>query len=148
MDTPLSIREIIIKKYHEKKTQIQISLDTDIPRSTISGIIKRYKESGQIGAQRNGKCGRKRKLSDRIDRALAKQALLNPKATSRTIQTAVGLNAMNVSLNTIKRSLIRSGLSSYRPLISPSLSKRQKDVRYKWCKLYEKWDVFLWKKVE
>ena len=148
MDTPESIRRLILIKFREKKTQQQISNETNVPQSTISRILKRYKENGEISAQRKSRCGRKRKLSDRLNRSIKNASIRNPRATARDIQSEVGMGALDVSIDSIKRSLRRSGLTTYRPLKSPALSRKQQRTRYLWCKVHENWTVVDWKKVK
>lgn len=147
MDTPPSVRQLIIQLFHEGKTQMDISKLVKVNQSTVSRIIRRFTTTGNAGPTRTGKCGRKRLLSSRTDRLLARQSVINPKATAADIQASSGGEALNVSLSTIKRSLRRSGRLAFRPVKSPSWTLAQMRVRLHWAQEQQFKSVGEWKKV-
>lgn len=147
MDTPLSIRQLIIAKYQENIPQIIISQQLNVPKSTVNDILKKFRQGGAEGPSRRGKCGRTRVFTVKDDRRLALASSKHPQATARQLQHAVGGVASEVSLPTIRRSLVRSGKLAYRPLKSPLLSKSQMNVRLRWARAHAHWTVDTWKKV-
>jgi transposase len=146
MDTPVNIRELIVLKYEEGHTQKRISQDLHVPTSTVYDIVKHYRMSGETGNQRYH-CGSERLLSTRDDRVLRRACDGNPHATARQLQAAVGGKVSEVSISTVKRSLLLSGRPAYRPLKSPALSPSQMAVRLEWCLTHQFWTVNDWKKV-
>ena len=147
MDVPVEIRRLIVNYHMEGMSCRKIAETLHRPKSTVIDIVRRYKEGGIIQTLRVGRCGRPSLLSYRDERALVRESVANPRLTAREIQSNVGGIALNVSLNTVKRSLIRHGRCSYRPMKSPSLNSAQCKVRLQWCKRYETWDALKWSKV-
>jgi transposase len=76
-----------------------------------------------------------------------KKSVDNPHMTAREIRVSVGGSVAQVSINTVKRSLIRQGRFAYRPRKSPSLSTAQRNVRLRWCQQHRDWSAEQWKKV-
>ena len=148
MDTPLSVREIIFQHYQTSQyTQQQIADMVHCPRSTVRDIIHHFQSTNILDIQRKGRCGRKKLLSIRDERAIVRRSIANPRLTAREIQADVGGRVGRVSVETIKRSLRRSGLRSYRPTKSPSLDSRKMAVRLRWCRTYQHWNATQWQKV-
>lgn len=147
MDTSLVVRKLVIQKYLQKLTQSDIAQQLNVCQSTVSRLISRYKSSGTLTALRKGKCGRKRLLSARTDRLLARASKKNPRATAADIQKTVGGDANMVSLCTIKRSLRRSDRLAYRPNKSPQWNASQMRVRLQWCLEHRYMSIEDWKKV-
>ncbi len=103
IDTSLAVRKLVIEKSLQGLTQSEIAQQLNLCQSTVSRLIARYKSSGTLTPLRKGKCGRKRLLSARTDRLLARASKKNPRATAADIQKTVGGDANMVSLCTIKR---------------------------------------------
>lgn len=146
-DTPENIRQLIIDKFQSHISQSQISRDLNVPKSTVSDIVKKYKQTGQVTSSRGHCGGHNKRLSDRDDRAIAREAQINPQSTAREIQASVGGNVSQVSISTVKRSLRKSGKISYRPLKAPRLNKSQMTVRLQWARRHQNWTVDQWKQV-
>ena len=148
MDTPQAIRDAIIAHHQTGLyTQKQIGDMLDRSRSTIRNIIKNFHRNGTSSVQRKGQCGRKRLLSTRDQRAIARVSQANPCFTAREVQAEAGGNAAAVSIDTIKRSLRRSGLKSYRPSASPCWTAAQRAARLRWCREHQHWSQDQWRKV-
>ena len=103
--------------------------------STVQRIIKRFKENNNALPSRKGKCGRKKLLSPTADRRLARISIKNPRLTANAIQNEAGGDALNVSTNTIKRSLRRSAFQAHRPLAAPFLNESRMSIRRDWADL-------------
>lgn len=147
MDTPYAKRELVILLYNQKVKQITISNHLNIPSSTVNDIIKRYKSTGNIEANRGSCGGHNRLLSIRNDRLIARECQKNPQLTARQLQATIGTSLPPVSLSTFKNSLRRSGKMAYRPLVSPRLSKKQMKIRLEWARQHQYWTVNQWKRV-
>jgi transposase len=79
--------------------------------------------------------------------AIACISQLNPSFTAKEVQAEVGGTASSVSVDTIKRTLRRAGLKSYRPCASPHLDAAKRATRLKWCREHEHWSREQWRKV-
>lgn len=147
MDTPHAIRELIIHHHQQGVSARRISSIVNVPWSTVKDLIKRYKETGAISTTRKGNCGRKRKLGPRTERLLARYSVRNPRATARELQAEIGGQAVSVHVNTVKRSLRRSGRNAYAPRVSPSLNKAQRCTRLCWGRQHRGWTEQQWRQV-
>ena len=143
MDTSLAVRKLVIEKSLQGLTQSEIAQQLNLCQSTVSRLIARYKSSGTLTPLRKGKCGRKRLLSARTDRLLARASKKNPRATAADIQKTVGGDANMVSLCTIKR----SDRLAYRPNQSPHWKPSQMRVRLQWCLEHRYMSIEDWKNV-
>ena len=146
-DIPATICDLVIANQQEGLSQRQLANNLNLAQSTVSTIIQRHKRTGNSTQNRIGRCGRKKILSVRDSRLIRRESLKNPRATAMQLRSAVGGRVANVSVSTVRRELRRSGLVSYRPVKSPSLSAAQMRVRLEWCRLREHWTVDMWKKV-
>ena len=138
---------VITQLAQENRTIRSTAEAVNMPTSTVGGIVKRFRNNGQTSANRVGRCGRKRKLSPCTVRKLGRASQANPQASARDIQETVGGSALNVHVNTVKRSLRSSGRLTYRPVKAPSLSAKQCRVRLQWCRQYKDWTQEQWLRV-
>jgi hypothetical protein len=147
MDTPATTCKLIIRKVNDGMTQRAISAQLHLSQSAVARAVIRYKKTGKFAALRHGRCGRRLSLSVRTTRLLARASVQNPRASAREVQTTVGGNASNVSLSTVRRSLVRSGRLAFRPVKSPAWTNAQMLTRLQWVRKYRGWSVDHWKKV-
>jgi transposase len=148
MEVPYAIRCQIIQHFNAGLyTQRQISEMVFVSTSTVNYIIKQYRQTGQIESRGKERSGRPRKLGPRDERALRRHSLENPRATARQCQQEVGGELTTVSISTVKRSLIRLGRITQRPLYAPCLTESQKRTRKTWCEKYRHWSDEQWLKV-
>lgn len=143
MDTSLAIRQLVLNKRQCGKTIRAISEEVSLPKSTVSDIIC----TGRIESRRKGKCGRKKKLTNRGERMLARTSSAKPLLSARQIKQEHERICKNISVRTIQRSLKNSGQLAYRPVCSPRLSKGQMNVRLEWARRHLHWSVEDWSKV-
>jgi transposase len=125
--------ERIIGAYLNGVKQITISVQLDIPASTVNDTIKRYKEKGSvIPAKRPG---RPKKFSQHDKRALQRIIREDRFASlgSVTNQLNTKLNT-SLHINTIRKYIHSDNIYSYVARRKPSLTKRHKKNRLKWCK--------------
>jgi transposase len=147
MDTPTVICKRIVTKRKAGMSQRAIAKELNVSQSAVARVMKRYNKTGELKVQRQGKCGRKRKLSARTVRMLSRKSAENPRSTARELQASVCGELATVSLSTVKRSLARSGIVSHRPVKSPSWTSDQMKVRFQWAKAHQNWSVQQWEKV-
>jgi len=118
-----------------------------LTRWTVGRIIRQYRQTGTIAAQRVGHCGRPRSLSVQASRHLRRLAVRNPQMTAHNLRHEAGPETSAVSLDTVRRTLRRSGLLTYRPVRCPTLSGKAKYVRLQWAREKQHWDSAKWKTV-
>ena len=84
-DTPNEVRAKIIALWeHADKSTRQIADDLGLVQSTVSRIIKRYRETGSHQSDRE-LCHRPRKTNERDDRVLLRISVKKPHASSLEI---------------------------------------------------------------
>ena len=105
----------------------------NISRYGVTRIIQRLTTTSLTTANRIGHCGRRRALPIQTTRLLRRTSVSEPYLTARELQKSVGGEAANVSVDTVKRELRRSGLISYRPKAAPSLGRVQKQTCLMWA---------------
>jgi len=147
MDTPANIRNLIIQHHNDGKKQREIGRIFNLHHTTVGRIVKQQQASGSTAVKRRGKCGRPQALSDQAQRLLKRTCQVAPHLTAREVQQCAGGDAVNVSINTIKRSLRRSGLFTYRPVPAPLLNPARKRQRFNWANQYAIWGVADWANV-
>lgn len=147
MDVPQDVRNLLVAHHEAGHSWRRIAEMVNMPKSTVSNILRRYRETGSAQAMRVGRCGRPRSLSERDERALARASTVNPKLTAREIRSTVGGRVAAVSVSTIKRALRRQGRYAHRPRKSPSLTTAQQKARLQWCRKHSGWEVEKWRKV-
>jgi transposase len=147
MDTPLRIRELVIQHHHQGKSTRAISSLLNISKSSVNDLVRKYIERRSLEATRRGKCGRKKKLGAHDERILRRASVASPQATSRQLQAGCGGVISQVSLRTVRRTLVKLGQLSYRPLKSPNLTPSQCRVRLQWARDHRNWTLDKWRKV-
>ena len=65
------------------------------------------------GADRIGKCGRKRKTTPRIDRKIVNMAKNDPRASCKKLATIMQAEGIEVHRKTINRRLLEVGMKAY-----------------------------------
>ena len=147
MDTPASMCKLVIVKVNEGLNQRCIANQLLLSQSAVARIILRYNKTKQFHLVRKGRYGRRRLLSLKTEHYLARESQKNPRASARQIQRTVAGEAAAVSINTIKRALVRSGRLAFRPVKSPSWTEKQMKFRLEWALKYRNWSVYHWKHV-
>jgi transposase len=124
----------------------QIAASTNKSRSSVWKTWKRVQNTGSF--KDASRSGRPRKLNER-DRRVVVGILRN--STSKTAEAirreAAAHHNMNVSTQTIRRSLKQAGYASYVKKKRPFLTKKHKQARLKWAKEHRTWTVDEWRNV-
>ena len=95
MDTPFAVRKLIIEKYQQNVSQVTISSQLNVSTSSVNNIICHFRRTGKIEVSHSGKCGRRRILSTRDERKIARASTSHPEATARQLQQMVGGSVTN-----------------------------------------------------
>ena len=128
MDTPTSLKELIIVHHESRMSSYQIAVIKHLLRSTVRDVIKRLQAHGSVESYRKGKCGRKRILRDRDRRAISSTIKINPRLTAREIREEVAGADATVSLDTIKRESRLQGRRAHWPKAAHFLTAPQQKV--------------------
>ena len=79
MDIPITKRaEIFSLAKHSNFSQREIAELYNVSRKTVSVILKRYNETGQVGNNRKGRCGRKSKIDQEARQLIFEESIRDP----------------------------------------------------------------------
>ncbi|CAI9549970.1 unnamed protein product, partial [Staurois parvus] len=110
-----------------------ISWLLNIPRSTVSGIITKWKQLGTTATQ--PRSDRPRKMTERGQRMLKctvrRSRQLSAESIAKDLQTSCGLQ---ISTTTVRRELHGMGFHGRAAASKPSITKRNAKRRMQWCK--------------
>jgi transposase len=147
-DTPLATRNQVIALHcHTSKTVREIAVDLSISKSAVDRIIHHWRETGEVGSGKVGRCGRKSKLTVRDKAAIVREAVKDPRKTAREIKAHNPAICNAVSIQTIQRALKSGGLKAYRPFGVPSLTPLRRRDRLQWARQHAFYDESDWKLV-
>lgn len=145
--TPRKRSKIVTLSEIEGKSLRNIASQCDVSVASVSRIVKAYREKGSFSPQRKGKCGRKRKTTQRDDKMLLRISVKNPKLTSSDIQKELSTFNVDISSSTVRRRLINAGRRARKPIRKQLLTNAMKKKRMKWAKDYKNWTEEHFKKV-
>jgi transposase len=135
---------LIIGLYHEKKKAAYIAHTFNLKERAVRDVIKRYQGTGS-GLPRKH-TGVKRKIVERAERSLVRDAEKEPAMTFEQPRVHLASVGVNVSLWTVSSEVRRLDYRSYAAANKPALTKCQKEARVKWTKEYANWTLEQWKK--
>ena len=110
----------------------EISRKCDISRRTVKRIQDKLKNGLPLCVRRQGKCGRKKKITPKNERMLVKIVKESRFATCSAITSKLNEVGINVATITVRRSLHGLGIRSRRPAQKPKLTKAQRKKRLDW----------------
>lgn len=148
--TSVAVRDLVISAWEDKENGEQsssaLSRRFNLPRTTIQGIIKRYKESGTV-ADKKGR-GRKSALTVRETREIVRKVKLNPFLSAPKLQKIIEDDFEKVvSSQTVRNYIHREGLRARTPRKKPFISKTNKKKRLQFARKHVKKPVEYWKRV-
>ena len=114
----------------------------DIPRSTVSDIIRKWKRLGTTATQ--PRSGRQRKITERGQRLLRHMVCKSRQRSAESI--AKGFRAstgINVSTKTVWRELHGMGFHGRAAACRPHITKFNAKRPMEWCKAHRHWTVFI-----
>ena len=143
----LQLREKIIDFYKNGEGYKKISRRLNVSRKTIRSIIVKFKKTNTV-ATLPGR-GRKSKISNKTARYLKMEVKRNPRVKPKTLQDSLLKSGVEVSVETIRRSLRKEGVNGRIPRRTPLLKKRHKTARLKFARGHVDkpaifWDKILW----
>lgn len=139
-------RGTVIGCHRCNKSVREISSLLDIPRSTVSGIIAKWKRLGTTATQ--PRSGRPRKVTERGRRVLRRIVRKSRQSSADSItaefQTSSGIN---ISTKTVRRELHGMGFHGRAATCKPYITKHNAKRRMEWCKARRHWTLEQWKRV-
>ncbi|CAI9564104.1 unnamed protein product, partial [Staurois parvus] len=123
-----------------------ISWLLNIPRSTVSGIITKWKQLGTTATQPPS--GRPRHMTGRgqrmLKRTVRRSRQLSAESIAKDLQTWCGLQ---MSPTTVRRELHGMGFHGRAAASKPSITKCNAKRRMPWCKARRHWNLEQWRGV-
>ncbi|CAI9624324.1 unnamed protein product, partial [Staurois parvus] len=120
------------------KSICDISWLLNIPRSTVSGIITKWKQLGTIETQPPS--GRPRKLTERsqrmLKRTVRRSLQLSAESIDKDLQTSCGLQ---ISTTTVCKELHGMGFHGRAAASKSYITKCNAKRRMQWCKAHRRW---------
>ncbi|CAI9544551.1 unnamed protein product [Staurois parvus] len=117
-----------------------ISWLLNIPRSTVSGIITKWKQMGTTATQPPS--GRPRKMTERsqhmLKHTVCRSQQLSAESIAKDLQTSCGLQ---VSTTTVCRELHGMGFHGRAAAFKPYITKCNAKHRMQWCKAQRHWTL-------
>ncbi|CAI9545654.1 unnamed protein product, partial [Staurois parvus] len=121
------------------KSICDISLLLNIPRSTVSGIITKWKQLGTTATQPPS--GRPRKMTERehmLKRTVRRSRQLSTESIAKDLKTSCGLQ---ISTTTVHRDLHEMGFHGRAAASKPYITKCNKKRRMQWRKARHYWTL-------
>ena len=135
--TPIFAREMAVRLLNQNYSQVEISKNTGIPRSTVGNIISKYKRDGLVRPSVSS--GRPPKISIYSIfslRLLGRLSNACPFLTSKRLKNEWS-QGHKISTRTVRRYLQNMGLKGRVAAKKPILSKANKTARFEWCKNHQ-----------
>ena len=117
----------------------EIEIKTGLSRSTIFGIIKKFKSTGNYT---NATPQRKRILDTRLLRRLQRELQKAPRAPLADITNS---SRLNISRATIYRGIKKLGYNSRIARVKPYHTPESRRARLRWCKHRKRWNLMDWR---
>ena len=135
----------IVGLFKGKFKQSKIVEILDHPKSTVSAIIKKYREQGLTTTA--SRSGRPKSLTNRDNRHLVKVVKENRNKTLEEITENFN-TVMNISVSsrTIQRTLHEMGYSGHAAKKKPFISEQNRKKRFGWCRMHKNWTTE-WKNI-
>ena len=118
----------------------KIKLVTGLPKSTITFIIRRFKNSQNHEYKKTTRTGRPRKLNQRAERHLVRSLNQDPFATLATLSTP-SKSGYRLHYNTVRQYLAKNEYYAFRPRRKPYLTQMHKQNRLKFARRMQHWKL-------
>lgn len=138
-------RQLIVDHVFDGKSYAEVSQLLKCSKSTVSKVVKKFKEIGSLKNQKRS--GRPRKTSPREDRKLIKHLKKNRFVTSSKLNSEWHKDGVDVSDITVRRRLAEKKYSFCKAKKKPLLTTKHKKDRLKWAKEHKSWSIEQWKQV-
>jgi transposase len=141
----LDLRSKIISAYNDGEGYRKVSKRFAVPISTVRAIVKKNK-THRVIANLPGR-GRKTKISAKLRRKMVRDVKANPFKTTKAILKDLADSGVNVSRQTVQRTLHNSGLRGCRPRKTSLLKSRHIKARLNFAKAHLDNPVSFWRSV-
>lgn len=140
-------REEVISLHKQGYGYKKIAKRLNISRDTIGSIVRKFKAKGTV--ERLPGRGRKRLLSATAVRYLRRKVEKNPRVTAEELRQDMSEGGIQVSSQTIRRTLRNDGFHARTPRRTPLLTPKHKKSRLQYAKNHVDkpqrfWDTVLW----
>src|SRR6266542_3404994 len=133
------VRAITLLEEGYSSREVAAKLERNIDHTTILWLNKKYKETGKV--KNKPFPGRPRKLTERDERSIVRKILKRECNTAVDIQKTLRTEGeLEVSANTIRRTLQRNRLVSRVKRKKPLLSKKYRKTRLEFARE----SIFVW----
>ena len=123
---------MIVDAYKAGEGYSAISKRFAVSRTAVKSIIAKVKETHSV-KNKVGR-GRKRKISQFLERKIVREVQKNQRTTTKMIVKDLANSEVDVSRSTVKRVLHRNALRDCRPRKTPLLKKRHLQARLKYAR--------------
>ena len=113
--TPRKRAKIVTLRDHTTMSQRKIAESVGVSLRSVSSILKQKRETGNVEAQRKGRCVRKRKTTERDDLTLLCNSKINPQKTSEELKKDLDESGVHMSSSTVRRQLLEKGRKARKP---------------------------------
>lgn len=107
---------------HTSLTHREIAAKIGISHSSVTRIQKKIYEETAFVRNRKGRCGAKRKTTERTGRKIVQTAIKYRRQPTRKIQTLLEADGIKICSRTIRRRLAEKGYKTYRAVEKPKLT--------------------------
>uniref|UniRef100_A0A3Q2W3X4 Tc1-like transposase DDE domain-containing protein n=1 Tax=Haplochromis burtoni TaxID=8153 RepID=A0A3Q2W3X4_HAPBU len=139
-------RGTVIGCHLSSRSSREISSLLNIPQSTVSSIITKWKRLGTTATQ--PRSGRPRKITKRgkwmLKHILRRGSQLSAESIATDLQTSCGVQ---ISSRTVRRELHEMGFYGCAAAPKPYITNRNAKHRMRWCKAHRHWTLEQWKRV-
>ena len=128
------------------KSSRGISSLLNIPQSTVSSIITKWKRFGTTATQ--PRSGRPRKVTERGQRMLKRIVQRGRRLSAQSIATELQTSCdLQISPSTVRRELHGMGFHGRAAAAKPHITKCNAKRRMQWCKARRHWPLEQWRRV-
>lgn len=146
METTKCQRSNVILLHNRGESIRKVSKELNIPKSTVSDIINRFKKFGSVD-NKEGR-GRKKILSNKDVSYLSRKVKREPFQSASKLAIEMGeVCGKTMSRSTIARALKQQGIKSCTPRRKPFISDVNRKKRLNYAKKYIDMPISFWKKI-
>lgn len=136
----------VITLIEDGRSQRYVANIIGVQQSTISRVVRRYRETGQY-CRREGQ-GRRKITAAVDDRFLRVTALRTRHFTARMLQNdLLAARNVNISLQTVRNRLREDNLRASVPATGPRLTRAHRVARLQFAREHADWDLAQWSNV-
>ena len=125
-------RKLVLHMHERGCSYAEISALLGIPRSTCHDVVRRFSVRGDLRDAYLEE--RPRILDEHADREVVRLLLDPSNGTAAVVGREMRFQGLDLSDNTVRRSLQRQGLKACVKTKKPLLTKKHKARRYSWTK--------------